>query len=124
MIKKEAEILGNDMTKIFLGGFSQGSFVSLYTSHVLKEKIGGVIIIGAFMSKVVEKLPEKEELPPTLVIHGLEDNMTKWENAERDLKTFLENPRVRTILIKDMKHDVYHLEAKLAIRAFLTERTK
>ena len=79
MIKKEADILGNDMKKIFLGGFSQGSFVSLYTSHVLEEKIGGVIIIGAFMSKVVEKLPEKEELPPTLVIHSDNKRETKMK---------------------------------------------
>ena len=124
MIRKEAEILGNDFSKVFLGGFSQGSFVSLYTSHVLEEKIGGVIIIAAFMSKVVSKLPEKKELPPMLVLHGLKDEMTKWENAEKDLKEFLERKNVRTILVEDMKHDPYHTEVKLSIRAFLDERTK
>jgi len=124
MIKKEAEILNNDPSKVFLGGFSQGSFVSLYTSHVLEEKIGGVILVAAFMSKVVNKLPEKKELPATLVIHGLKDEMTKWENAEKDLKDFLGRANVKTILIEDMKHDVYHPDAKLAINAFLRERTQ
>lgn len=123
MIFEESKLL-NDMTShVFLGGFSQGSFVTLYASHILKEKIGGAILISAFKSKVIDALPEKEELPPTLVIHGAKDNVKTIDEAEIDLKHYFQRPNVKKIVIDDMGHDLNNSQARTIFTAFLREKT-
>jgi len=123
MIIQESKLLDNMTSRVFLGGFSQGSFVTLYASHVLREKIGGAIIISAFKSKIIDELPEKDELPPTLVIHGGKDNVKKIDEAEIDLKHFFERPNVRKIVIEDMNHDLNHRHSRTIISEFLREKT-
>ncbi len=123
MIIEESKLLDNVTSRVFLGGFSQGSFVTLYASHILKEKIGGAILISAFKSKVIDALPEKEELPPTLVIHGAKDNVKTIDEAEIDLKHYFQRPNVKKIVIDDMGHDLNNSQARTIFTAFLREKT-
>jgi len=123
MIIQESKLLDNMTSRVFLGGFSQGSFVTLYASHVLKEKIGGAIIISAFKSKIIDELPEKNELPPTLVIHGAKDNIKTIDEAEIDLKHFFKRPNVKKIVIDDLSHDLNNKQARTLISEFLREKT-
>src|SRR5690242_17073799 len=104
MLREEIELLGNDDTKVFLGGFSMGSFVSLYTNHVLERQLGGILIIGGLVSTVA-KLPEPKNLSPMLIVHGMKDTVLKWKDVEPGFRPFMQRPDVQTVIIEDMKHD-------------------
>lgn len=118
-ITQECKVLGNDPKKIFLSGFSQGGFVALYTSQILKETIGGVITIGAFRSRVCKDFPERKESVPITMIHGLADDVIQWDLVKVAFQDLLEKPYVKKYLIKEMKHDLNNPEARKIMYQFL-----
>jgi len=115
-------VLGNDPKKVFLGGFSQGSFVALYASQILKETIGGVLSVGSFRSRVIEDFPERKEHIPIAMIHGLKDETIQWERVEVAFKDLLQKSYVKKYLIKEMKHDLNHPEARKIMYQFLRQQ--
>lgn len=42
-IAKEAEILGNDFSKVVIGGFSQGCAMALYCGLQYPKKLGAIL---------------------------------------------------------------------------------
>ena len=51
IINKEAEFYDNDFKKIFVGGFSQGGFLSLHIAITFPEVLGGVVVCsGSFFT--------------------------------------------------------------------------
>ena len=123
VIKKETEILDNDPSKVFIGGFSQGGALSLYIVHTLEEMLGGVLVVGGLVSKVA-KLPVHDELPPIRIIHGLKDKIKTWDEAKESFGSLLDRRNTKVILIEDMKHDMNHEETKKEMYNFLRERTQ
>jgi phospholipase/carboxylesterase len=91
VIHKEAvnnEILG-DYSKIFLSGFSQGCFMSLFIGLQLEKNLGGIIgFSGALFSSVILK-EEKKKLP-ILLIHGKLDDFIKYEYGIKSYKRLKE----------------------------------
>jgi len=118
-ISHECKVLGNDPKKIFLGGFSQGGFVALYTSQILKESIGGVITVGAFRSRVCKYFPERKDDVPVTMIHGLADDLIQWDLVKVAFQDLLQKSYVKTFLIKEMKHDLNNAEARKIMYQFL-----
>lgn len=65
--------------KVFIGGFSQGGAISLYTGINLKEKIGGIIALSAYIplrGKIEE--PKRRDIP-YLLCHGTFDPVIPYE---------------------------------------------
>lgn len=52
-LDEEIKLLGGDSSKVFLGGFSQGCAMSLYSGLVYEKTLGGLIgLSGYFFEKV------------------------------------------------------------------------
>jgi phospholipase/carboxylesterase len=43
VVDSEAKALGNDYTKVFIGGFSQGCCMSLNAGILARERVGGIV---------------------------------------------------------------------------------
>jgi len=121
MIKREIEACGNDPKRVFLGGFSQGTTLALDAGLTFEPKVGGIVIIGGFISDL-SKFENLKEIPDTLILHGLEDKRVTWEHAEKTFKPILGKENVKTTLLEDMEHDLYSEEAKKIVHDFIRER--
>ena len=61
IIEKEANILG-DYQKIFIGGFSQGACISLFTALNFEKLLGGVIACSGFLFEQTRIIGDKKSL--------------------------------------------------------------
>ena len=78
---EEIAILG-DSTKLFIGGFSQGCFMSLYCSLTYDKPIGGIIGSGGYLVPIIDMHPANAHLPMFLT-HGTADNIIYFDLAEQ-----------------------------------------
>ena len=115
--------IDNDPSRIFLGGFSQGCFLALFIINEMKEKIGGALVTAGFYLND-PKVVMKEDLPPILVLHGMEDKVVRWGLPDYNYGKLLENKNVKTVLLKDMNHDLAHQGAQEVIYSFLRGITR
>jgi len=106
-----------------LGGFSQGSSLALNAGLTYKRQLGGIIVVGGFMSEL-SKLENIKDNPDMLVVHGKQDEIITVEKAKSTMKSVLEKENVKMVLIDDMAHDLYSEEAKKIIHDFIRERAK
>jgi predicted esterase len=82
LIHSEAEQkeISGDYSRIFLGGFSQGCFMSLFVGLQLKENIGGIVGLSGALFPTVKLTEEKKKLP-LLLCHGKYDQVIHYEYA-------------------------------------------
>jgi len=65
---------------IYLGGFSQGAALSLFTGIMTSYTIKGIISLSGYMPKI--KNPIKKENLPIIAIHGVADDIISIDFAE------------------------------------------
>lgn len=74
----EEESRGVPRNRIFLGGFSQGGCMTLYTAFKLKEPIGGLFALSSYLP-LADKLASAETQPalntPIFAAYGLDDDV-------------------------------------------------
>ena len=58
---QEAALLGNDYSKVFIGGFSQGCCMSINTALLCKQTVGGVVGLSGHVFPAAHKLVEEDE---------------------------------------------------------------
>ena len=82
-IEEEITLLGGEADKVFVGGFSQGGSLSLFSALQYKENLGGICACSAclFDSIHLEALPSHKKHIPILLYHGLMDPMVKYTYA-------------------------------------------
>ncbi len=82
-LQKEIEILKGDSRKVFLGGFSQGGSLSLFSGLGYEQILGGICACSAclFESVEVEKLDTEKREIPILLYHGEMDPMVMYNYA-------------------------------------------
>jgi predicted esterase len=87
IIQSEAEQkeISGDYSKIFLGGFSQGSFMSLFVGLQINENIGGIVGLSGALFPTVKLTEEKKKLP-LLLCHGKYDEVIQYEYAIESYK--------------------------------------
>jgi phospholipase/carboxylesterase len=73
-IDNEAKALGGDYSKIFLGGFSQGSAMTLHVGLGHEKNIGGLICLSGYLFPFSKINGDKEKLP-ILIRHGKYDEL-------------------------------------------------
>ena len=123
MIEAEKKHLNDDYKRIFLGGFSQGSGVSLHIRSILPYEIGGTVLIGGFKSDFTEIKPNAD-FSNLLIIHGTDDDTIKLDDAKKMYKDLMEKPGVETCFIEGMEHNLYRSDMRRRIAEFLKKRAK
>jgi len=89
-MEEEAKLLKGDYSKVFLGGFSQGSFMAINSAILAPFKIGGVIALsgGVFPSlqKTInsdhERFADKKKSLPFFIYHGMRDQVVIYPHAK------------------------------------------
>lgn len=111
IINEEAKLLNNDFSKIFVSGFSQGSFLSFYIGLSFEHLLGG---IACFCGNPVSKTKFVENNLKNLNIFvalGAKDDFVQINFAKEQIKKLVGGNK--NIVIKEYKnydHQVYEEE--------------
>jgi predicted esterase len=92
---------------VFLGGFSQGAALSLFTGLSSNLKISGIIALSGYLPKNIKHLgPEN---PPIIAIHGEGDDIITVDIAKN---SYLEIQKSEDFLFKsyNIAHEVIYEE--------------
>jgi predicted esterase len=82
LIFKEADKVGISTSRVFLGGFSQGSCMSFLIGLTISElSLAGIICCSGYMFSHVIANSEKTRLP-ILICHGTQDKVVKLDKAK------------------------------------------
>jgi len=84
-VEEEAKVFKNNYKKVFLGGFSQGCCMALYSALTLEQNVGGVIGLSGVLFPFIELNEEKKEIPIFLA-HGKFDSVIPYQYAEESYK--------------------------------------
>jgi len=103
--------------KIFLGGFSQGAALALFTGITSKFHIDGIVALSGYMPIIED--PKQNNNLPIIAIHGLLDDIININHAElsyqhRKKSKFFDFKKY------NMGHEVIHNEIKDVNNFFLS----
>eukprot|EP01016_Furgasonia_blochmanni_P019225 TRINITY_DN2159_c0_g2_i3.p1 TRINITY_DN2159_c0_g2~~TRINITY_DN2159_c0_g2_i3.p1 ORF type:complete len:280 (+),score=35.25 TRINITY_DN2159_c0_g2_i3:78-917(+) len=70
----------NDSKKVFIGGFSQGCCMSLFTGLQFGQTLGGILAFSGFLFPIIEPDPTQESIP-ILLSHGKVDKVIQYNLA-------------------------------------------
>ena len=93
--------------KVFIGGFSQGAALSLFTGLSSKQAISGIISLSGYLPKNINQLDPKET--PIIAIHGEGDDIIDIDIAKKSYKEIQES---KDFFFKsyNMAHEVIYEE--------------
>ena len=110
IIEKEAKILG-DYQKIFIGGFSQGACISLFTAFNFEKLLGGVIACSGFLFEQTEIIGDKKSLN-VYIGHGDRDKLIPFEFHKKTIKRIEEYKGVKKYYYNGYGHSINKDEKK------------
>lgn len=110
----ESYLSSNNATPIFIGGFSQGGAQALFSGLNSQTVIPKGIIT---MSGYCPYLFNQSSAPPTLIMHGMFDEVIPWTLAEFSYDEILKLPST-TCHTLSCGHE-WHPDMQLMISAFL-----
>ena len=87
--KKEIESI--ESKNIFIGGFSQGSCMSLYFTLNYDVYIGGTICLSGYAFQFINKTNNKNKKPKILTFHGNYDEVIPEANASQSYKILMQD---------------------------------
>ncbi|KAL4512888.1 hypothetical protein ABPG72_017573 [Tetrahymena utriculariae] len=89
-IDEEIQILGNSK-KIFIGGFSQGCSMSIYTGITYPSVLGGIIGLSGYFFKFIEinNLEQTRYEMPIFLSHGESDDVVPFLLARQSYQRLL-----------------------------------
>jgi phospholipase/carboxylesterase len=91
-ISDEIVLLDGDSTKVFIGGFSQGCFMSLYCALTYDKPLGGIVGSGGYFTPIIRINNANAKLPMILT-HGTADTIIYFDLAEQLYKERLSTTR-------------------------------
>ncbi len=121
VISREAHELSDDFSKIFVGGFSQGSVMALYAGLGQSKEIGGVCALSGYLHGSIDPVPAGLDKIRVLVYHGQGDRRINYVMAAKSyerIKAAVKN--VEVISEPDMEHEISGHEVPI-IRAFFAK---
>ncbi|KAG9400976.1 acyl-protein thioesterase [Aphanomyces cochlioides] len=78
---------GIPLSRIVLGGFSQGGAMSLYTGYQMTQPLGGVLVLSGYLpNQAGFHAEEASKNVPLLMCHGEDDNVVRLEWAKKSLE--------------------------------------
>ena len=93
--------------KIFIGGFSQGAVLSLFTGLSSNLKINGIIALSGYLPKNISQ--SKNQNPPIIATHGVGDDIININIAKKSYKE-IEKSRDFFFKTYNMTHEVIYDE--------------
>ena len=111
-VAKYAKELGDDYTKIILGGFSQGCVVSLYTALAFGKEIGGICGLSGYLVPFIT-LPTDCKKTKILLYHGKADDKLNYVMAMKSYER-LKAAGIEAKIISEakMQHEISPNELK------------
>ena len=113
IINEEAKLLNNDYSKIFVSGFSQGSYLSFYIGLSFEHLLGGIACFCGMpltKTKIVENNRKNLNI---FAAFGVKDGFVEISFAREQMKKLLGNNN--NVVMKEYKnyeHQVYEEELK------------
>ena len=106
IIKKRCALSSSNF-KVFIGGFSQGAALSLFTGLSSNLEISGIIALSGYLPKNIKYSSPKH--PPIIAIHGEGDDIIGLDIAK---KSYLEIQKSEDFLFKsyNIAHEVVYEE--------------
>ena len=106
IIKKRC-VLSSSNFKVFIGGFSQGAALSLFTGLSSNLEISGIIALSGYLPKNIKYSSPKH--PPIIAIHGEGDDIIAVDIAKN---SYLEIQKSEDFLFKsyNIAHEVVYEE--------------
>lgn len=123
VIAEEIAALKGNSKKVFIGGFSQGCFMSLFCALTYPLPLGGLIGSGGYLVPIITPHPANSQLPLFLT-HGTADNIIYFDLADKIYNQRLEKDRE---IVKVYEEGVGHIitpTMQARARQFLLEHTK
>jgi len=113
IINEEAKLLNNDFSKIFVSGFSQGSFLSYYIGLSFEHLLGGIACFCGFplsKTKIVENNRKNLNI---FAAFGAKDGFVEIEFSKEQMNKILgKNEHLVMKEYKNYEHQVYVEELK------------
>ena len=85
IIEEEVKLLDGKYENIFVGGFSQGACLSLYTGLTYKHMLGGVIVLSGALFLQTKILDSNKGLK-MFIGHGSNDPVIPLKSSEESMK--------------------------------------
>jgi phospholipase/carboxylesterase len=106
IIKKRCALSSSNF-KVFIGGFSQGAALSLFTGLSSNLEISGIIALSGYLPKNIKYSSPKH--PPIIAIHGEGDDIIAVDIAKN---SYLEIQKSEDFLFKsyNIAHEVVYEE--------------
>ena len=120
IIEEEIKLLNGNYDKIFIGGFSQGSCLSLDFAFTFENKIGGIIACSGILFYETEIKEENKDIN-IFIAHGKYDKVI---NFDVSMKSYERIKDFKNVEIHDyrMLHNICQEEAE-EIRKFVKKLT-
>ncbi|KAL8622444.1 hypothetical protein ACOMHN_034109 [Nucella lapillus] len=126
LIEKE-EKSGIPSSRIFIGGFSQGGAVALYTAFAVDRPVGGVVALSTWLplhkTLADDKVPKYNKDVPVLQCHGTHDPLVQFawgQQTNQLIKTFTSNAEFKKY--DGLMHSSCNEELK-CVKAFMEKNT-
>lgn len=109
VIEEEVQLLDGKYENIFLGGFSQGACLSLYTGLTYKHLLGGVLVLSGSLFEKTEILESNKELK-IFRGHGEKDDVIPFKTSEESLKRIENFSGLNKFTYPNLKHSICQKE--------------
>ena len=113
IINEEAKLLNNDYSKIFVSGFSQGSFLSFYIGLSFEHLLGGIACFCGYPLSKTKFVDNNRKNLKVFAVFGVKDGFVEIGFAKEQVKKLLGNNE--NVIVKEYKnyeHQVYVEELK------------
>ena len=111
IINKEVGALNNDYSKIFVSGFSQGSFLSYYIGLSFEHLLGGIACFCGFPLSKTKFVENNRKNLNIFAVFGTKDQFVEVEFSKGQIKKLLgKNEHIVVKEYKNYDHQVYEEE--------------
>ena len=124
IIREEAQKLNDDYSKIFVGGFSQGAFLSYDIGLSFERVLGGIVCFCGLPLKQTNKLSQNGSNLSILAILGGKDHLFPLQYAKNQIKSVIVGNK--NLIIKEFikrGHEVSNDELDV-MKSFILNKIK
>ena len=111
VIEEEVKLIGGKYKNIFVGGFSQGACLSLYTGLTYKHLLGGVLVFSGALFLQTKILDSNKELK-IFIGHGEKDEVIPLKSSQESLKPIENFSGLSKFIYPKLAHGISPQEIK------------
>ena len=119
VIEEEVKLIGGNYKNIFIGGFSQGACLSLYTGLTYKHLLGGVIVVSGALFAQTKILESNKDLK-IFIGHGELDQVILCKASQESYKPIENFKGLSKFIYPKLGHS-FALQESTDIKNFLTK---